>query len=161
AFVNGVLCHALDFDDTHPDSVTHVSVAVTPAALAAGEAAGADGSTVLAALVAGNEVSTRVGAAAGGLFHARGLHPSGVRGVFGAWAGAGGLESGSTSECLGSARGTASGRRELLARGANTKRPHAGWAAQPGITAVRLGARRATSPSSVFKGKGGFYATCL
>ncbi|MBK1789507.1 MmgE/PrpD family protein, partial [Prauserella cavernicola] len=88
AFVNGVLCHALDFDDTHPESVTHVSVAVTPAAVAAGEAAGADGATVLAAVVAGTEVSTRVGAAAGGVFHARGLHPSGVCGVFGAAAAA-------------------------------------------------------------------------
>ena len=32
AFVNGTLCHALDFDDTHPSSVVHVSAAVVPAA---------------------------------------------------------------------------------------------------------------------------------
>ena len=36
ALVNGTLCHVLDYDDTHPDSVVHVSAAVTPAALAAG-----------------------------------------------------------------------------------------------------------------------------
>lgn len=164
AFVNGVLCHALDFDDTHPDSVTHVSVAVTPAALAAGEAAGADGSTVLAALVAGNEVSTRVGAAAGGLFHARGLHPSGVCGVFGATAAAArarGLDAGTTAHALGIAGSMASGLLEFLADGADTKRLHPGWAAQAGITAARLAAHGATGPATVFEGKRGFYATYL
>jgi hypothetical protein len=28
ALLNGTLCHLLDFDDTHPDSVVHVSAAV-------------------------------------------------------------------------------------------------------------------------------------
>src|SRR6266568_8349128 len=37
AFVNGTLCHALDFDDTHPNSVVHVSSAVVPAAVAAAQ----------------------------------------------------------------------------------------------------------------------------
>ncbi|MFF5987244.1 MmgE/PrpD family protein [Prauserella flavalba] len=164
AFVNGVLCHALDFDDTHPDSVTHVSVAVTPAALAAGEAAGADGATVLAALVAGNEVSTRIGAAAGGLFHARGLHPSGVCGVFGATAAAArarGLDAATTAHALGIAGSMASGLLEFLADGADTKRLHPGWAAQAGITAARLAAHGATGPATVFEGRRGFYATYL
>ncbi|MBK1783207.1 MmgE/PrpD family protein [Prauserella cavernicola] len=164
AFVNGVLCHALDFDDTHPESVTHVSVAVTPAAFAAGEAAGADGATVLAAVVAGNEVSTRVGAAAGGVFHARGLHPSGVCGVFGAAAAAArarGLDAETTAHALGIAGSMASGLLEFLADGADTKRLHPGWAAQAGITAARLAAHGATGPATVFEGRRGFYATYL
>src|SRR5438067_9275841 len=38
AFANAMLCHGLDFDDTHSDSVAHVSVVVCPASIAAGEA---------------------------------------------------------------------------------------------------------------------------
>src|ERR1051326_8691799 len=30
AFANAMLCHGLDFDDTHSDSVSHVSVVVCP-----------------------------------------------------------------------------------------------------------------------------------
>src|SRR5512135_1578640 len=37
ALVNGTLAHGLDYDDTHAESVVHVSAAAVPAALAAGE----------------------------------------------------------------------------------------------------------------------------
>lgn len=164
AFVNGVLCHALDFDDTHPDSITHVSACVTPAALAAGQVAGADGATVLAAIVAGNEVSTRLGAAAGGHFHARGLHPTGVCGVFGATAAAcrvRGLDAATTAHALGIAGSMASGLLEFLADGADTKKLHPGWAARAGLTAARLAAHGATGPATVLEGVRGFYATYL
>ncbi len=83
AFANGMLCHGLDFDDTHSDSVSHVSVVVCPAALATAEAQGSSGTELLTAIVAGNEVVTRVGAAASGLFHARGFHPTAICGIFG------------------------------------------------------------------------------
>ena len=49
AFVNGVLAHSLDYDDTHLPSVLHPSASVVPAALAAGQAAGAGGRQVIAA----------------------------------------------------------------------------------------------------------------
>ena len=42
AFANGMLCHGLDFDDTHADSVSHVSVVVCPASLADRGGAGLD-----------------------------------------------------------------------------------------------------------------------
>lgn len=164
AFLNGALCHTLDFDDTHPDSVIHVSAAVTPAALAAGQAADADGATTLAAIVAGNEVSTRVGAAAGGVFHQRGLHPTGVCGVFGAAAAASrarGLDARRTAHALGIAGSMASGLLEFLADGSDTKRLHAGWAAQAGVTAAKLAAHGASGPATVFEGARGFYATYL
>src|SRR6266511_2022128 len=37
ALANGTLAHALDFDDTHVESVVHPSAFVMPAALAVGE----------------------------------------------------------------------------------------------------------------------------
>src|ERR671937_640093 len=83
AFANAMLCHGLDFDDTHSDSVSHVSVVVGPAALAVGEARGASGSEVLTAIVGGNEVVTRIGMAASGLFHKRGFHATAICGIFG------------------------------------------------------------------------------
>src|SRR5438093_12417712 len=81
AFANAMLCHGLDFDDTHSDSVAHVSTVVCPASIAAGEAQGSSGREVLAAIVGGNEVVTRVGMAASGQFHVRGFHPTAVCGI--------------------------------------------------------------------------------
>ncbi|MFC5747237.1 MmgE/PrpD family protein [Actinomadura rugatobispora] len=162
AMINGTLCHALDFDDTHPDSVVHVSAAVTPAALAAAEAHGASGADTLAAIVAGNEVSTRVGAAAGGVFHKRGFHPTGMAGVFGATAAAcrvRRLDADRTAHALGIAGSMAGGLLEFLADGAETKKLHPGWAAQAGLTAARLAAHGGTGPASVFEGARGYYAT--
>jgi len=83
AFANAMLCHGLDYDDTHSDSVSHVSTVVAPAALAAAEQLGASGRDALAAIVAGNEVVCRIGMAAPGAFHARGFHPTAICGIFG------------------------------------------------------------------------------
>lgn len=160
ALVNGTLCHALDYDDTHPDSVVHVSAGVTPAALAAAEVSGASGRDVVCALVIGNEISVRLGMAAGGRFHARGFHPTGVCGVFGATAAAArlrGLDAEQTAHALGIAGSMASGLLEFLADGAKTKPLHAGWAAHAGLTAARLAAHGATGPTTVLEGRRGFF----
>lgn len=164
AFVNGTLCHALDFDDTHPHSIVHVSASVVPATLAAAQARGASGEEMLAAVVAGNETSIRLGMAAGGAFHARGFHPTGVCGVFGATAAAarlGGLDAETTAHALGLAGSMASGLMEFLADGSETKRLHPGWAAQAGLAAARLAAHGATGPTTVFEGRFGLYNAYL
>lgn len=164
AFVNGTLSHVLDFDDTHPAAVVHVSAGVVPAAIAAAQTYGASGADLLTAIVAGNETSVRLGAAAGGLFHARGFHPTGVCGVFGATAAAArirGLDGAATAHALGIAGSMASGIMEFLADGAQTKPLHPGWVAQAGLAAVRLAAHGATGPSTVFEGARGFFATYL
>ncbi|HLW93897.1 MAG TPA: MmgE/PrpD family protein, partial [Solirubrobacteraceae bacterium] len=164
ALLNGTLCHLLDFDDTHPDSVVHVSAAVVPAALAAAETFGATGADLLCALIAGNEVSTRLGMAAGGRFHARGFHPTGVCGVFGATAAVArtrGLSAEQTTHALGIAGSMASGLLEFLADGAKTKPLHPGWAAHAGLAAARLAAHGATGPATVLEGERGFFAAYL
>jgi 2-methylcitrate dehydratase PrpD len=165
ALLNGTLCHLLDFDDTHPDSVVHVSAAVVPAALAAAETSGAvSGAELLCALVAGNEISVRLGMAAGGRFHARGFHPTGVCGVFGATATVAklrGLSEEQTINALGIAGSMAGGLLEFLADGAKTKPLHPGFAAQAALTAVRLAAHGASGPRSVLDGERGFFAAYL
>lgn len=164
ALVNGTRCHALDYDDTHPDSVVHVSAAVTPAALAAGESSRASGADVLAGIVAGNEVSTRIGAVGAGRFHARGFHPTGVVGVFGATVAVArvyGLDAVTTAHALGLAGSMAGGLLEFLSDGAQTKPLHPGLAAQSALAAVGLARHGATGPATVLEGSRGFFATYL
>ncbi len=164
ALVNGSTCHALDFDDTHPGAVAHVSVAVAPAAIATAEALGSTGAELLCALVAGNEVTTRIGIAAGERFHARGFHPTAVCGVFGAAAAAArlrGLDADTTTQALGIAGSLASGLLEFLADGSSTKRLHPGFAAQSGVIAAALAAHGATGPATVLEGRFGVYRAFL
>jgi 2-methylcitrate dehydratase PrpD len=162
AFANGMLCHGLDFDDTHSDAVCHVSAVMAPAAIAAAEAMGANGADLVVALVAGNEIITRIGMAAPAAFHRRGFHPTSVCGVFGATAAAArlrGLGRAAITQALGIAGSLACGIFEYLADGSETKPVHAGAAAQAGLVAASLAAHGATGPASVLEGRFGLFAT--
>jgi 2-methylcitrate dehydratase PrpD len=160
AFANAMVCHGLDYDDTHSDSVAHVSVVTCPTSLAVAEATGAGGRDALTAILAANEVVTRVGMAASGLFHERGFHPTAICGIFGATAAAarlGGLDSGRTTSALGIAGSLASGLFAYLEDGTATKPIHPAWAAHGAVLAARLAAHGAEGPPSVFEGKFGLY----
>jgi 2-methylcitrate dehydratase PrpD len=160
AFANAMTCHGLDFDDTHADSVSHVSTVTCPAALAVAEARGATGAEALAAIIAGNETTTRIGMAAAGRFHERGFHPTAICGIFGAVAAASrldGLDARTTASALGIAGSFAGGLFAYLADGTATKPMHPAWAAHGGILATRLGALGAEGPPSVLEGKFGLY----
>lgn len=164
AFANAMLCHGLDFDDTHAASVSHVSCVTCPATLAAGEAAAASGRDTLAALVAANEIVARIGMAAPGAFHARGFHPTAVCGVFGAAAAAarlGGLDPGRAASALGIAGSLASGIFAYLEDGTPTKPVHPAWAAHGGLLAARLAALGAEGPPSVLEARFGLYHAFL
>ncbi len=60
-FANAVLCHGIDFDDTHKEALTHTGAPIVPAALAVAEAIGASGKDLILAAVIGFEISVRVG----------------------------------------------------------------------------------------------------
>ena len=158
AFANAMLCHGLDYDDTHSDSVCHITVVVVPAALAVAESLGRSGEDVLTAVTAGTEVVSRIGMAASGAFHARGFHPTSVCGVFGATAAAArlaGLDAETTTSALGLAGSMSSGLMAYLNDGTPTKPVHAGWAAQAGVLAARLAAHGAEGPAGVLDGRFG------
>jgi 2-methylcitrate dehydratase PrpD len=164
AFANAMLCHGLDFDDTHPGAVAHVSVVTGPAALAVGEQIHASGRDVLAALVAANEIVTRVGMAGSGLFHERGFHPTAICGIFGATAAAarlGGLDGDRAASALGIAGSLASGIFAYLEDGTPTKPIHPAWAAHGGVLAARLARHGAEGPPSVLEGRFGLYHAFL
>jgi 2-methylcitrate dehydratase PrpD len=160
AFANAMLCHGLDYDDTHSDSVSHVSTVVAPAALAAAEQLGASGRDALAAIVAGNEVVCRIGMAASGAFHARGFHPTAICGIFGGVAAVGRVgrvDPAVAASALGIAGSFAGGLFAYLADGTPTKPMHPAWAAHGAHLATRLAAHGAAGPPSVLEGKFGLY----
>jgi 2-methylcitrate dehydratase PrpD len=160
AFANAMLCHGLDFDDTHSDSVSHVSVVVCPAAIAAAEAHGTSGRELLTAIVGGNEVVTRVGMAASGAFHARGFHPTAICGIFGGTTAAcrlSGSSVESTTSALGIAGSFAGGLFAYLDDATATKPMHPAWAAHGALFAARLASLGAEGPPGVLEGRFGVY----
>jgi 2-methylcitrate dehydratase PrpD len=164
AFANAMLCHGLDYDDTHSDSVAHVSTVVVPAAAAVGEADDVDGRELLTAIVAGNEIVTRVGMAASGAFHKRGFHPTAICGIFGGTAAAtrlAGCDARRTASALGIAGSFAGGLFAYLEDGTATKPMHAAWAAHGSVLAARLTALGAEGPPSVLEGRFGLYHAFL
>jgi 2-methylcitrate dehydratase PrpD len=164
AFANAMLCHGLDYDDTHSDSVAHVSTVVVPVTAAVGEADGVDGRELLTAIVAGNEIVTRVGMAASGAFHRRGFHPTAICGIFGGTAAAmrlAGCDERTTASALGIAGSFAGGLFAYLEDGTPTKPMHAAWAAHGSVLAARLAALGAEGPPSVLEGRFGLYHAFL
>jgi 2-methylcitrate dehydratase PrpD len=164
AFANAMLCHGLDFDDTHSDSVSHVSTVVVPAALALAEARGASGRELLTVVIAANEIVTRIGMARPGAFHERGFHPTAICGIFGATAAAarlGGLSAGDAASALGIAGSMASGLFAYLDDATATKPVHPAWAAHGALLAARLVAHGAEGPPGVLEGRFGVFHAFL
>src|SRR5207249_6996527 len=164
AFANAMLCHGLDFDDTHSDSVSHVTVVVGTASLAVAEATGTSGRELLAAIVGGNEVVTRIGMAASGKFHKRGFHPTSICGIFGGTAAASrlaGTDAATTASALGIAGSFAGGLFAYLDDGTATKPMHPAWAAHGAVLAARLAALGAEGPAGVTEGRFGLFHAFL
>jgi 2-methylcitrate dehydratase PrpD len=164
ALLNGILIHGHDFDDTHIGSIVHVSASALPAAIAAAIQNDRSARDLLLAYVLAVEISARVGLAAHGQFHARGFHPTGLAGAFGAavaaakLAGLGASGIAAAQQIVGS---MASGILQFLQDGAWTKRLHPGWAASSALTAAAFAAADWPGPREVYEGRFGFYATHL
>ncbi|MBW4092995.1 MAG: MmgE/PrpD family protein [Proteobacteria bacterium] len=160
ALLNGALGHSLDFDDTHAAGSLHPGAPVIPAALAAGEMVGASGADVLAAIVAGYEVTCRIALALpAGAHYDRGFHPSATCGAFGAAAAAGrvfGLDAEAIAGALGTVLSQAAGSLEFLVNGAWTKRFQVGWAATNGLVAATLVREGFKGAAEALEGRHGF-----
>jgi 2-methylcitrate dehydratase PrpD len=162
ALINGTLIHALEYDDTHTDSIIHGSSVVVPSTLAVAERSAAGGRELITSLVLGWEVIVRLGLVAPGAFQARGFHTTGVCGSFASALVAGRLSKLAESEltsALGIAGSQASGLFEYVVSGASVKSSHPGWAAHNGIVATRLARCGVSGPDTVFEGRFGFYGT--
>src|SRR5262245_1749362 len=78
AFANAALPQALEFDDTHNESIVHMSSPAVAASLALSETRLVSGRDLILAIAIANEISCRVGSVASGQFHRRALHPTGL-----------------------------------------------------------------------------------
>lgn len=117
AFANGVLAHALEWDDTPagPHHLSHPSAPTLPAASAAAELADAPGRETLAGYVTGVEVLSRLELASFPEHYYRGWHDTATYGVFGAAAVASavlGLDREATADALGVAASCSAGLRK-------------------------------------------------
>lgn len=157
ALINGVACHALDFDDCHLILDGHPSVALVPALVALAETLGASGAELLTAYVAGIEGGLRLARLSNPAHVARGWHPTAT---FGAVAAAIGcarlleLDPDATARAIAIAASSASGLRANS--GTMTKPLHAGQANRNGLSAAWFAHRGLTANTAALEHKLGF-----
>lgn len=169
AFVNGVLAHSLDYDDTHLPSVLHPSASVIPAVLAAAQAKNSTGKELIRAIAIGLEICVRLGMAGydhekqNSTFFEHGQHATSICGAMGSAAAIAALYGGESLICdsLGVAASMASGIIEANRTGGTVKRIHCGWAAHSAVSAVNLVRYGLTGPPTVLEGRFGFFQAWL
>ena len=162
AMANGALSQALEYDDTHNESIVHMSSPAVAAALALAETRLISGRDFITAIALGNEISCRVGSVSSGELHKRGFHPTGLFATIGgAYLSAKllGLNAEAMARAAGIAGSFASGLLECWVDGTQTKFLHPGWSAQSGISAALLAQAGVTGPAAVFEGRWGLFAS--
>ena len=158
AFANAMAAQVLDFDDTCFDGIVHASAVVFPAALAVAESADTDGAELLAAFIAGSEVSYAVGRIATGTLYGKGWYTTAVLGAIGAAAAASrtlSLDAATTATAISLALAQNGSTRALL--GSAAKPFSAARAAESGILAAELARDGITSPLDGFERSCGFF----
>lgn len=160
--LNGMMAHALELDDVHTASKSHIGAVVVPAAWACAEALERDGKAFLEAVLMGYEVMGRIGKAMDVVSNRkRGWHTTGIIGTFGAAAAAGkllGLDRERMISALGMAGTQSSGLWAFLGEGSSCKKLHPARAAVNGVTAAFLAAGGMTGPEHILDAEdGGLY----
>jgi 2-methylcitrate dehydratase PrpD len=164
AFANAAFSQALEYDDTHNESIVHMSSPAVTASLALSETMAVSGRDLVLAIALANEISCRVGSVAPGQFHRLGFHPTALFAPFGITCLAGkllGLDAGTLAHALGTCGSTAAGLLECWVDGTQTKFLHSGFAAQNGIAAALLAQAGVSGPPAVFEGRFGLFASHL
>lgn len=156
--VNSSMAHALDLDDTHRPTNSHLSVVIIPTALVAGEFTGASGREILDAIVIGYEIANSVGTQFVKFRKHGGFLPSSVIGGFGATAitcRLMGLSVTQTVNAFGIFYSHASGNRQALFDHTLTKRIQPAIAVEAAIFAAILAQKGFTGPDDIFLSKAG------
>jgi len=158
AWANGILGHALDFDDNSiglPAAI-HQTVATLPAAISLSEALEVEGRQLLTAFILGIEVASKLDRAMDG-HSERGWHGTGTFGTLGATVAAGKILKLNVEEmeyALGIAASTAAGLRSNF--GTMTKPLHAGQASRNGVMSALLAKKGLTSSKNILEKDYGF-----
>ena len=157
ALVNGTVGHVLDFDDTSYTGIMHGSTVVFPAALAAAEAAGADGRRLLEAFVAGSEVTYAVAVLCGHGHYHKGWWSTATLGTIGAAAAAARtLELSERQTAAALSLASLQSGAQKAAFGTDAKPYLAGQAAAAGVESALLASAGLGAPPSALEGRNGF-----
>jgi 2-methylcitrate dehydratase PrpD len=159
ALVNGACAHSVEFDDIYKNALYHPGAPTIAAALAMAEKRHAGGSQLIAAIVAGYEVGTRI-AEAVSPSHYRYWHTTATVGTFGAAAAAGnilGLSPEQMAWAMGNAGSQAAGLWQFIKDGQTMTKPlHAGKAASNGVLSALLAQRGFNGAHRILEGEKGF-----
>lgn len=160
ALCNGTASHGYELDDLIAGSVVHPGATVIPAALAAAEAADAPGSRLIEAIVAGYEVTHRVGMALGTEAAKRGFHTTSLVAPVACAAAAGvamGLPPDKLLSAVGLACSTAAGIKNFATGhgGGMVKRLHIGRSAEAGVRVAQLARAGFAGPPLAIDGRFG------
>jgi len=158
AFLNSVMCHANDFDDTHDGAVNHGCVSIVPALMALCESMkenrSVSGVEFLAALAIGLDVSNRLGMAFIPYLHV-GWLPTTLWGPFGTAAACGrllGLDAEAMGHAFGLAYSQIHGNRQGLTDGALSKRIQPAFSAIAGLQAAVFASQGITGARGIIDG---------
>lgn len=158
AMANGVICHGIDFDDTHGEALTHTSAVIVPAALATAEVAKRNGKDFLLSFVLGFEVAVRVGMTVMPS-HYEYWHSTATNGTFGAAAVAGknyGFNEEQYINAFGFSGTQAAGLLTYLKFGDYTKSFNPGKAAFNGIFSALMVKAGGTAPPNMIENPKGY-----
>ena len=161
AFANGVMIKILGMDDSHR-SAGHIASQVIPAVLAVGEAHGASGREMIAAIVAAYDSAVRIGRQVRSAQRARGLDMKGTVGAMAAALAAcrcAGLDVEKTIQAVAIAADLSSGTEQYVYEGGacDTKDLIAGFGARNGVFAMQLAAADFYGPRGALDGEYGFF----
>jgi len=158
AFVNAMMGHALDYDDTHEEAIVHANVTILPSALAVAESEKrVSGKDFLLAYALGIDCACRIGLAMG---LPQSWHHTPVCGYFGSALSSAkilGLDETKTVNALGIAYSQVAGTLQPLVDTALVKRIHPGFAARGGVFAAMLARQGITGSKRIFGGEYGFF----
>ena len=157
ALINGTAAHTVEVDDIYREAIYHPGAPTIAAALALAQARQATGLQLIRAVVAGYEVSTRIGAALGRT-HYRYWHNTGTVGTFGAASAAAtllGLDAERHAHALCTGTTFAAGLQQAFRMDSMSKPLHAGHAAEAGVLAALAAERGVTGSLDVLDGDAG------
>ncbi len=154
ALINGTASHAAEVDDIFKHAIYHPGAPTISAALAVAQQQRASGLQLLQAVIAGYEISTRIGQVLGRA-HYRYWHNTGTVGSFGAAAAAAcllGLDAQRFTHALCTAATFAAGLQQAFQMDSMSKPLHAGRAAEAGVAAALMAGQGVTGSLDVFEG---------
>ncbi len=161
-FINSTYAGSIDADDVHVGSMLHPGCIVISAALAVGEAQGASGERMLAAIAAGYETMIRIGLAIQPSHFRRGFQSTATCGGFGAATAAACLmfsgkdRAQRIAETIGLVASFSGGLTQFYHSGSTVKRIHAAHAAGEGVHAALLARAGFSGPADILEGRDGF-----